>query len=415
MTDSLGTGLYLSGSVLFFVRGIGLSAAEVGLGLTLAGLAGLAATVPLGILGDRLGVKRVLMALQAWRAVMLVALTFVTGFGGFLAAAVGLSIAASSVSPATQAVVSAVMTGEERVSTMAIMRSVRNVGYSVGALATVPVFAMHSLWAYRSLFLANAATFLASVLLLVSLRVAAGAAKAATARRGYPSGIRDWRFLNLAMLNGFFSLHISILSIAIPLWVLATGAPQWTVSIVFVLNTALAVLLQIAAARGSNEPGFGGRALRRAAGALVVCCLLFAAAPLGDRVVVFAALVLGAVALTAGELWQSAGGWALSFECSPEARRAEYLGAFNLGPVAQNILGPLLMTAIVAHREYGWLFLAALFGLGALLIEPAVAAVERHQARIAAAEEQELAEQLTDQRDRGDLQTAETVSTSTEP
>ncbi len=276
------------------------------------------------------------------------------------------------------------MTGPDRVSTMAIMRSVRNVGYSVGAALTVPVFALDSLWAYRSILLTNAATFVASVLLLVPLTIAPTAPGALAGRNRLPAGFRDWRFLRLAALNGFFSLHMSILAIAIPLWTLATNAPRWIVSVLFVLNTVLAVLLQVASARGSEQPGFGERALRRAAVALVVCCLLFGAAPLGNRYLLIAMLVLGAVAMTAGELYQSAGGWELSFRHSPAARRAEYLAAFNLGPAGQDILGPMLLTTVVTFGSVGWLILGALFAVASLLIRPALHALDRQPAPVVA-------------------------------
>jgi MFS family permease len=385
ITDSVGTGLYLSGSVIYFVRGIGLSAAHVGTGLTIAGLAGFLASVPLGRLGDRIGAKRLLVALQLWRALMLILLSFVTGLWGFLAAAIGLTVAARSVSPSTQAVVASVMTEKDRVSTMAIMRSVRNVGYSVGAALTVPIFAADSLWAYRLIMIGNATTFLISVLLLVRLRTPPAAPGAN--RNRYPAGFRDWRFLTLALVNGCLSLHSSILSIGIPLWALSTGAPRWMVSLLFILNTILAVLLQVASARGSEEPGFGERALHRAAIALSACCVIFAVAGFGNRYVVVVVLTAGAIALTAGELLQSAGGWELSFRHSPPERRAEYLAAFNLGPAAQDIVGPLLLTVVVAHRSAGWLGLSVLFVVAGLAVRPAIAALTRHQALQPVAEE----------------------------
>ncbi len=379
ITDSVGTGLYLSGSVVYFVRGIGLSSVHVGIGLTLAGLAGFLASVPLGMLGDRVGAKRLLIVLQLWRAIMLVLLSFATNFADFLAAAIGLTIAARSVSPSTQAVVAGVMTGTDRVATMAIMRSVRNLGYSLGAALTVPIFAADSLWAYRLIMLGNAATFVISALLLVRLRTPPTAGPM-TGRNRYPAGFRDWRFLSLALVTGCLSLHSSMLSIAVPLWTLATGGPRWLVSVLFILNTILAVLLQVASARGSEKPGFGERALHRASIALIACCLIFAAAPLGGRHIVILVLTGGAIALTAGELFQSAGGWELSFRHSPPGCRAEYLAAFNLGPAAQDIAGPLLLTSVVTHRSAGWLALSLLFLAAGALVRPAIGAVTRHQA-----------------------------------
>jgi hypothetical protein len=53
LVNRFGDGLFAVGGVLFFIRGLGLSAGEVALGLTAAEVVGLAASVPLGSLADR--------------------------------------------------------------------------------------------------------------------------------------------------------------------------------------------------------------------------------------------------------------------------------------------------------------------------------------------------------------------------
>ena len=48
--DATGTGLFLAGAAIFFVRSIGLTAAQVGLGLSVGAAVGFATTVPIGVL-----------------------------------------------------------------------------------------------------------------------------------------------------------------------------------------------------------------------------------------------------------------------------------------------------------------------------------------------------------------------------
>ena len=60
---------------------------------------------------------------------------------------------------------------------------------------------------------------------------------------------------------------------------------------------------------------------------------------------------------------------------------------FNLGPAAGDIVGPLLLTMVVAHRSGGWLGLSALFIVAGLLVRPAIATVTRRQELQPAAEE----------------------------
>ena len=45
--NTVGSGLWTAGAALFLTRGVGLSAVSVGAGLTIAGVTGLAASVPL--------------------------------------------------------------------------------------------------------------------------------------------------------------------------------------------------------------------------------------------------------------------------------------------------------------------------------------------------------------------------------
>ena len=64
---ALGEGAFMTGSAVFFTQIVGLSAAQVGLGLTCAGVAAFLAALPMGKLVDRFGPKR-MWAVSAERA-----------------------------------------------------------------------------------------------------------------------------------------------------------------------------------------------------------------------------------------------------------------------------------------------------------------------------------------------------------
>ena len=55
---AIGEGTFLTGSAVFFTQIVGLSAGQVGLGLTVAGVVSFFLAVPLGKLADRIGPKR---------------------------------------------------------------------------------------------------------------------------------------------------------------------------------------------------------------------------------------------------------------------------------------------------------------------------------------------------------------------
>ena len=55
---AVGEGFFLTGSAVFFTQVVGLSSAQVGLGLTIAGVVTFFFAVPLGRVADRVGPKR---------------------------------------------------------------------------------------------------------------------------------------------------------------------------------------------------------------------------------------------------------------------------------------------------------------------------------------------------------------------
>ena len=95
-----------------------------------------------------------------------------------------------------------------------------------------------------------------------------------------------------------------------------------------------------------------------------------------DPITASVAIVAGAVALTWGEVLESAAWWTVSFELAPADRRQEYLGVFSLNYEILIIAGPTLMAVLVNVGVAGWGVLAALFLAAAiaarLLVEGAV-------------------------------------------
>jgi MFS family permease len=408
LLDSVGTGLFLAGSVVFFTRSVGLGAAQIGIGLTAAGAVGFAAGVPLGALGDRVGARPVVVGLHLCRALSLAGLAFAHGPVSFVVCAAGQAVGDSAAPPLMQAVVAVVAGDERRLRTMAVLRTVRNVGFSLGALLATPLLAAQSGWGYRSIVLGDAVSFVFAAVLLARLRLAGGwpAPTAGRDRRGLgrsparrsPARRRlgwrrlgwrglgwrglgwrrvDWRYLGLAALNSVLCLHMTLLSVAIPLWTLrATRAPVGVVPLLVLLNTVLAVLLQVPLSAGSRQLAGAVRALRRAGLALAGCCALVAVAGVLPRWSAAGALVLATVLLTLGELWQSGGAWAVSYEFAPAHARVRYLSVFGLGVTVQDVAGPAVLTAgVVAAGWPAWFGLAAVFLLAVRLVRPVTGAL----------------------------------------
>jgi predicted MFS family arabinose efflux permease len=79
---ALGEGTFMTGSAVFFTQIVGLTAAQVGLGLTIAGAAAFVAALPAGKLVDRLGPKRMWSLSAVGQASLFGLWPFIESFGG---------------------------------------------------------------------------------------------------------------------------------------------------------------------------------------------------------------------------------------------------------------------------------------------------------------------------------------------
>jgi MFS family permease len=381
LVDSIGTGLYLAGSALFFTLVIGLKPAEVGVGLSAAGVVGLVAQPAVGWAADRWGPRRALIVVNLMRAAGFVAYVFTHSFPVFVVVAAFLGVGEQAVVPVFQALVALVVGPGRRVGMMARVRATYNVGYTVGGLLAGAAVAIGTRQAFDAILVGNAVSFVVAAVLLPTVPLLAPA-DGGGARPRAPfrlRGLRDTRYVVVAGINAVLVLHIALLSVGVPLWVtLHTSAPHALVPVLFVVNTIMTVFLQVPVARGSKTVRGSTASLRKAGAVLALCCAVFAVAPhLGAKPLVVACLLVGICVQTMGEILQSAGGWGLSYMLAPERSQAEYLATFNMGTGLQYAVGPTLVTlGVVDHGTAGWLTLGVVFGLAASAVPWAVARAE---------------------------------------
>src|SRR5690349_13208567 len=87
-----GQGMFLTGSAVFFTVIVGLSAAQVGLGLTLGGVVSFFLAVPSGRLADRVGPKRVWVLSSFAQAGLFCVWPLINGLTEFLVMIVVLEV-----------------------------------------------------------------------------------------------------------------------------------------------------------------------------------------------------------------------------------------------------------------------------------------------------------------------------------
>ncbi|MEU4640000.1 MFS transporter [Micromonospora sp. NPDC023814] len=368
LVRTVGRGLWLVASALFLTRSVGLTATEVGVGLTVSALVGLLASAPTGYLADRLGPRGTQVAALVAGGALTAALVTVQSFAAFLAVGAATALADAADRGARGALIAGSVPADQRVRTRAYLRATTNVGISVGAVLAGFALAADTRAAYVALILTAATTYLLAA--AVFTRLPAIAPVPAPTQGPRLVALRDRPFLAFTVLDGLMSMHFGLLNIALPLWIVGhTRAPAWVISGLMLVNTLMVVLLQVRAARGTESLAGAARASRRAGLAIAAACVLFAASGGLPTVAAVALLVAGALAHVVGELWHSAAGWGISFGLAPEHAHGQYQGAYSMGFELGRMIAPVVVTTLaVGWGVPGWLLLGGLFLLlGALM------------------------------------------------
>jgi MFS family permease len=386
LIDAVGTGVFLSGNVIYFKHFVGLSAAQVSLGASAAGVAGLVAMGTMGRVADRYGHRRVFILLSVVQVIGYGGYVVVGSFPSYLALICFLGFVDFGKSPAREALVSSATTPATRVRSRAVLRSLFNVGFAAGSGLSTLLLTVDGTVARYGLVLINSGSFLVGGVLALRLPAARPTAPRPAVKR--LRALANVPFLVATAIAGVLTLHMSVLLVVLPLWVLTrTAAPAGIVGILLIVNTAMIVLLQVRATRGLETLADGSRAARRAAVVLAAGCVLLGLSAGNHMWISTAALAAGTVVITAGEMLQSGSRWAIGVGLAPEHAQAEYLGAFNMSIAGQSVVGPFLCTSLVLGLgPAGWAVLGAVFIAAGLATGPSADWAHRRMVRATAAE-----------------------------
>lgn len=394
--SAFGEGAFLTGSAVYFTQIVGLSAAQVGLGLTIGGAVTFLFSVPLGRAADAVGTRRTWILGSLLEAVFFGCWFLVDGFTGFVAVTIALQLAGTWMRAGRNAYRFAIFPRSTRVRSLAYMRAARNVGYSLGALAGGLALAADSD------VLIHAVPLLTAVLLLantywISLLPALPPEEEEATHDSAPStleqamsgagerggALRNRGFVLMSTFDGVLSTNQVLLNVVIPLWLVQeTDAPRVLLAWLFGTNTVLAVAFQVAAARGVNDVATSLRAQRRGAAFFVLSCgiVLVTHDTIGWVTIVL--VWVGHLTVTGSELFQSAGQWGLQAELSDPRRRGEYQGVAQLGYTLGTVWAPAAYTYLaITHDAVGWFVIAGIVAVAAIGLHPAARAAERYLER----------------------------------
>ena len=374
LVDSVGDGLYLAGSALFFTRGLHIPVAQVGLGLSIAGIIGLAAGAEIGRLADRFGPRDIFIVLMLVQTAAVAAYTLVTGIETLAIFATVAAVCRQGSQAARGAIVGQIA-GADASTLRAYLHAVINAGIAAGAALAGLALAEDTHSAYIALMLTDAATFTAAAFIIAFLpRITPAKNGERTSKR---LALTDRRFVTLTVLSGVVSLQFVISGYLLPLWVaLHTHAPRWLASPLLFLNTAIVVLLQVRVSTKYKDLHRSAAAYRIAGALLAGSCVAFSVAHYSHSAAFAAAVLTTAMGIaSAAELYWLAGAFATSYGLAPAHAIGEYQGVWNLGFGTSMAVGPALLTFVcLSGGTAGWL------GLGATMLASACRSQGRSRA-----------------------------------
>ncbi|CDR13488.1 MFS transporter [Streptomyces iranensis] len=402
LIDSLGNGLVMAFTVVYFVKTTSLSLVAVGAALTVGQLLALPVPPFIGLLLDKYG-PRTVVAAGNWISV--------AGFIGFLFSHAAwqivlwqfvVQLGSNAFWMGNSPLIVLVARGVERARWFGFVRALRNVGVGFGGAASAVALSIGTVAGLRAVMVVNVVSFAVAGWLMITFRGAdtseaadAGPAEPKPAEpgraggetTGQPSGgyrtvLKDTRYLRLVAANISFVFASTVIMVLLAVYAadnLDVGA--WIVGVLVVLNAAMVALLQTLASRWIEA--------RRPVPVLVLALLLNAAAfvVFGTLLVlpgwaVIAGLLIAMVLYTVAEILSSPPTSELSVVMAPEHLRGRYLGVYQMSWSVGGAFAPALLTALLeGGAALPWVFLTAI----SLLAVPLVLGLDRRPAAMSEA------------------------------
>ncbi|MBU6348256.1 MAG: MFS transporter [Actinomycetales bacterium] len=369
LINTFGNGLFGTLEVIYFTRVVGLTPAQIGLGLSIAGGISLLFSIPAGQISDRFGPRNFAVASFVLEGLLTLAIMFVHSFAGFVLVATVAGIAGTTTQTFRMATIARIGGPENAVQIRAFTRTVVNFGIGLGTVFAGIALSIDTLFAYNTAVVIDAVTFFLAAAIWFKLPVLEP-----TVERGSKlsfSALRDRRYLLATASNGFNSLHFMLQGVALPLWVIhETTAPRWMVATMMVVNTVCVVLFQMSASKGSEGLENGARLFSRASLLVALACVIYAGSHGVGPWVASIVLLVATLVHVAGELYGSAGSWSIGFGLADQSKQGEYQGVWSLGMGIGGTVGPAFVTAmVIGLGQSGWILMASLFVVNGLLMK----------------------------------------------
>lgn len=372
--DSLGTGLYLPLSLLYFLRVTDLDLAAIGVLVSVGTALTLPVPLVVGRLVDRVGRRPVVAGGQAVQGLGFLLYLAASGAGSLVTAvlvtSVGLRVYWSSVFTLIADQADAEDAGAKD-HWFARTGMMRETGAAGGALLAGAVLAVGSARVYDGLIIAGALAFLAAALVVVlAVPSTPHAPPPVEGSSGYRALLRDRPYLALIGTCTIFALCSTFLALSLPVYVVqGLSGPDWAPGPLLALNTLLLATCTAAVTRFVRRRCTRVRAMVWAGGLWVLWCAASAAAALLPSRALVPFLVAVVVCYTVAEMTYGPASNALAADAAPSGSRGTYLAAFQYSVAGADILAPALFGLLFSHgHQLPWLAVGLLASLGVVLM-----------------------------------------------
>ncbi|MEO6019185.1 MAG: MFS transporter [Knoellia sp.] len=366
VADTIGTGLFLPLTILYFLKVTDLSLVEVGAALSVSALLTMPAAFVIGTLVDRFGGRRMMLIGNLVQAVGMLAYLWVEAFWPVALATVLLNLGRQAFWGSFGNVVTAITQRGERELWFGFLQALRNLGFAIGGVLAGVAVQLDTELAFHAVVIANTATFVLAFFLLLDVPDHRSVAIDDQPAGGWGVVLRDRAYLRLVLGQLLFVVGMMVLNFALPVYAVETlDLPGWVVGAVFTLNTLLTGL-----GAGLTVRWMTGRVRARMMSLAQVFFVLgyagFALAGVLPVGVAVAVMLLGAIVYTGGELTGGPVFSATAAEAAPDHLRGRYLGLVQLSWGLGGAVAPVAYTALLEHGTYTiWLVLGLIGLLGA--------------------------------------------------
>jgi MFS family permease len=262
LLSQVGIGFTLFYAPIFFVNQVGLSATQVGLGIGLGSVSGMAGRLLGGSLADspQWGRRKTLMGSTIVSALADGVLVLAQGFPLFVIGNLLMGFGVGLYWPATEAVVADISTAAQRNEAFALVRLADSLGLGLGVVLGGLLISLTA--AYRALFVIDGITFLLffAIIYVAITETFHGGEAGGSFWRGWSAALRDTNMLVYALVNILFTGYLAQVQSTLPVYfnrfvetASGQGFAEGSLSLLFTGHVALAAVCQLPVARRLNR------------------------------------------------------------------------------------------------------------------------------------------------------------------